>query len=261
VLAATTSADDTGLLRVLVSRFESATEFHVTKVVVGTGVALGLGARGEADVVLVHSRHAEEPGVGDGNGTERLLVMHNDFVLVGPVTDPAGIAGKRPRAAFRAIASNGSPWVSRDDHSGTDLFEKQLWEEAGVNPRTQTGYLTSGLGMSDTLTFADDEDAYTITDRATYLTRQSSIDLQILVQDDVRLINVYHVITVNPSRFTDKRINSVGAAAFAHFLVSPEIQELIGDYGREQYGRPLFVADAGKSEAELLDRPDSQLLY
>jgi len=252
VLATTTSTQDSGLLDVLIPVFERETGYQVKTVAVGTGAALALGARGEADVVLAHAPEAEEKWMADGNGTERLLVMHNDFVLVGPLSDPAGIRGA-PSAvsAFTSIATGRGSWVSRDDNSGTDQLEKQFWREVGVNPEGEAWYLASGQGMGATLTLADQKRAYTMSDRATYLARKSTLDSVVLVEGDPRLLNIYHVMPVNPARFRGLNINFQGGKAFADFLVSAEVQRLIGEFGMSAYGQPLFFADAGKSEDQL----------
>jgi tungstate transport system substrate-binding protein len=254
VLATTTSTQDSGLLDVLVPLFEQRTGYEVKTVAVGTGAALALGGRGEADVVLVHAPEAEEAWMADGYGTDRVLVMHNDFILVGPSSDPAGMRGQAsPVAALQGIASQGASWVSRDDSSGTDQLEKQLWRQAAIDPAASPGYLSSGQGMGATLTLADQRQAYTITDRATYLARRSTLDLVIVVEGDPQLLNIYHVMPVNPDRFPNVTINAAGARAFADFLVSPDVQQTIGQFGLEDYGQALFFPDAGKSEAQLRD--------
>lgn len=252
ILATTTSTQDSGLLDVLVPLFEKQTGYPVKTISVGTGAALALGARGEADVVLVHAPAAEEQWMAQGNGTERLLVMHNDFVIVGPPSDPAGIRGM-PLAltALQRVAEKPAAWVSRDDSSGTDQLEKQLWKDAGLDPKGQPWYVTSGQGMGATLTLADQKDAYTISDRATYLARQTTLQAQILVQGDKPLLNVYHVMPVNPAKFPNVPINAAGGKAFADFLVAPDTQQLIGSFGKDRFGQALFVPDAGKREDEV----------
>ncbi len=252
VLATTTSTQDSGLLEVLIPLFEKQTGYQVKTVAVGTGAALALGAQGNADVVLVHAPQAEELWMADNNSTERRLVMHNDFVLVGPPSDPAGIGGEpSPIAALSAIANRSAPWVSRDDNSGTDQLEKQLWASAGIDPKDRPWYVSSGQGMGATLTLADQKDAYTLADRATYLARKGSLQSAILVEGDAQLLNVYHVMPVNPGRFPNLDINGRGAKAFTDFLVTPSSQQVIGDFGKSQYGQALFFPDAGKSEDEL----------
>ncbi|HEV8633491.1 MAG TPA: substrate-binding domain-containing protein [Chloroflexota bacterium] len=252
ILATTTSTQDSGLLDVLVPGFEAATGYRVKTIAVGTGAALALGARGEADVVLVHAPEAERAWMAAGNGLERVLVMHNDFVLVGPPTDPAGVRGERSvAAALQQIAAAGAAWVSRDDNSGTDQLEKALWKEAGLDPKGQPWHVTSGQGMGATLTLADQKDAYTLSDRGTYLARRGALRAVVAVDGDRRLLNPYHVIAVDPAKHPGLPINREGATAFVRFLVAPETQRLIGEFGRDKYGQPLFVPDAGKREEEL----------
>jgi tungstate transport system substrate-binding protein len=247
ILATTTSTQDSGLLDVLVPMFEKQEGWRVKTVSVGTGAALALGARGDADVVLVHAPTLEEQWMANGNGTERLLVMHNDFVLVGPPPDPAVVRGEADvLVALRKIADRKATWISRDDRSGTDVLEKGLWKETGLNPAGHAWYLTSGQGMGGTLTIADQKDAYTLSDRATYLAQRNRLRLQILVQRDRLLLNVYHVMPVNPARFS--RVNAAGGRALARFLVAPQTQQVIGAFGRDRYGEPLFIPDAGKPE-------------
>ncbi len=252
ILATTTSTQDSGLLDALIPLFEQQTGYKVKTIAVGTGAALALGARGEADVVLAHAPAAEEKWMAEGNGTERLLVMHNDFVFVGPPADPAGIRGETSAlAALRKIAEQQARWVSRDDKSGTDQLEKQLWKDAGLDPQGQPWYVTSGQGMGATLTLADQKDAYTMSDRGTYLARQQTLQAQIMVEGDPPLLNVYHVMPVNPAKFPTVRINAAGGKAFADFLVAPATQRLIGQFGTQRFGQPLFFPDAGKPEDQV----------
>ncbi len=252
VLATTTSTQDSGLLDVLVPMFEKQGGWQVKTVAVGTGAALALGARGEADVVLVHAPDAEKKWFADGNGTERPLVMHNDFIIVGPPSDPAGIRGdKSALDALKRIATRQATWVSRDDNSGTDQLEKQLWQRAGLEPKGSSWFLTSGQGMGATLTLADQKDAYTIGDRATYLARKSSIRSIVAVEGDAALLNIYHVMPVDPAKFPSVKINAAGGKAFADFLVAPATQRVIGEFGKDKFGQPLFFPDAGKDESQL----------
>lgn len=253
LLATTTSTYDTGLLDVLHPLFERATGYRVKPIAVGTGQALALGARGEADVVLVHAPDAERAWMAEGHGTRRLLVMYNDFVLVGPGDDPAGVRGA-PAAvdALRRIAAAGALWVSRGDQSGTHLLEQQLWRDAGLTPVGQRWYLEIGQGMGQTLTIADERRAYALSDRGTWLARRGTLDLPILLEGDPRLLNLYHVMPVNPAR--SPRINAAGGEAYAAWLVGPEAQAAIDAFGRDRFGQPLFVPAAGRDEAELLGR-------
>jgi tungstate transport system substrate-binding protein len=250
LLATTTSTQDSGLLDVLVPLFEARSGYRVKTIAVGTGQALALGARGEADVVLAHAPEAEKRWMEEGHGAERLLVMHNDFVIVGPAADPANIRGEQSAtAALGKVVSSGASWVSRDDNSGTDQLEKRLWEDSGTNPKGEPGHLISGQGMGATLTLADQKQAYTLADRATYLGRANSLALGIMVEGDRRLLNVYHVMPVSSQKFPN--VNREGGQAFAHFLVSDDGQRAIGAFGREKYGQVLFSPDAGKAEDEL----------
>jgi tungstate transport system substrate-binding protein len=252
ILATTTSTQDSGLLDVLVPEFEKGSGYRVKTISVGTGAALALGARGEADVVLVHAPEAEKAWMAEGNGTERLLVMHNDFVVVGPPTDPAGVKGGQSAvAALKKIAEQQVTFVSRDDGSGTDQLEKKLWTDAELTPGGQAWYLSSGQGMGATLTLADQKSAYTITDRATYLARRSTLQSSIAVEGDRALLNIYHVMPVNPARFPNVKVNVEGGQALARFLVAAETQRTIGDFGKERYGQALFFPDAGKKEEEV----------
>jgi tungstate transport system substrate-binding protein len=252
ILATTTSTQDSGLLDVLLPIFEARTGYHVKPISVGTGAALALGARGEADVVLVHAPESERRWMADGYGTQRLLVMHNDFVILGPPSDPAGIKGQASvSVALQRVAQRGAAWVSRDDNSGTHQLEQQLWRAAGLAPAGQPWFIAAGQGMGATLVIADQKDAYTLSDRGTFLARRGSLRLEIMVSGDQHLLNVYHVMPVNAARFPALPINAPGGQAFARFLVSPEAQAIIADFGKDRFGEPLFFPDAGKSEEEL----------
>ncbi len=214
------------------------------------GAALALGARGEADVVLVHAPDSEKDWMAQGNGTERLLVMHNDFLVVGPESDPAKIKGMTSALdALKKIAVAKAPFVSRGDNSGTDQLEKALWKKDNVDPKGQSWYIESGTGMGQTLTIADQKQAYTISDRATWLAWQGKIQLPIMVEKDPVLLNVYHVMPVNPAKFPNVKINTAGGKAFADFMVAPDTQQVIGQFGLDKYGQALFVPDAGKPES------------
>jgi tungstate transport system substrate-binding protein len=232
--------------------FEKQTGYQVKTISVGTGAALALGARGEADVVLVHAPESEKQWMAQGNGTERLLVMHNDFLIVGPPDDPAKIKGT-PLAldAMKKIFDAKAPFVSRGDNSGTQQLELQLWKQAGLDPKGQSWYVESGTGMGQTLTIADQKRAYTISDRATWLSRKAQLDLPILVEGDPALFNVYHVMPVNPAKFPNVKLNVAGGKAFADFMVAPETQQVIGEYGVDKYGEQLFIPDAGKRDEDL----------
>jgi tungstate transport system substrate-binding protein len=208
-----------------------------------------MGKEGNADVLLVHSPAAEMEFMDGGYGVDRRLVMHNDFVVVGPVSDPAGIkAATSAVDAMKAIAASQSPFISRGDDSGTNKAELALWKKAAIAPEG-AWYQESGQGMGATLTIASEKGAYTLTDRATYLAQKDTLDLEILLAGAPALLNIYHVISVNPVRWP--KVNAAGATAFADFLTSPDGQALIGSFGVEKFGQPLFVPDAGKTDEEL----------
>lgn len=249
ILATTTSTRDSGLLDELLPIFQEQTGYNVKMVAVGTGAALAMGEEGNADVLLVHAPAAEEELMAKGFGSERYLVMHNDFVIVGPPNDPAEIKGTDLTTdAFSKIASQGSPFISRGDDSGTHKMELSLWGKAGKEP-SGDWYVQSGQGMGDTLRIASEKFGYTLTDRATYLATEDTLELEILLEGDAVLLNIYHVIVVNPEKWP--KVNVEGAKAFAEFLVSEETQKFIEEFGVEQYGQPLFFPDAGKDEANL----------
>jgi len=249
ILATTTSTQDSGLLDVLVPAFEDVTGYVVKTVAVGSGQAMAMGAECNADVLLVHSPAAEATFMDAGSGADRRLVMHNDFVVVGPATDPAGIKGTVKAAdALAKIAAAQATFVSRADKSGTNAKELALWKAASVTP-AGAWYLESGQGMGATLQIASEKGGYTLTDRATYLATKDSLGLGILVEGEAGLLNVYHVISVNPAKCPDA--NTSGATAFSDYLVSADGQALIGTFGADKYGQPLFVPDAGKSEDSL----------
>lgn len=249
ILATTTSTQDSGLLDVLIPLFEEQTGYIVKVVAVGTGQALTMGQEGNADVLLVHAPASEKEFMANGFGAERYLVMHNDFVIVGPPSDPDGIQGF-PTAieAFQHIQASSGSFISRGDDSGTHKMELALWEKAGVSPDSEA-YLESGQGMGATLTIASEKSAYTLTDRATYLAMRENLQLEILVEGDAALLNVYHVMTVNPQKWPE--VNVEGAKDFAEFMVSDETQAIIAEFGVKQYGQPLFFPDAHQTEADL----------
>lgn len=250
ILATTTSTRDSGLLDELVPPFEEQTDYNVRIIAVGTGQALEMGRRGDADVLLVHAPSAEEAFVEGRHGVNRQLVMHNDFVILGPADDPAGI-GDAPDAleALQAIADSGAPFISRGDDSGTHQLELALWKELAVDPAGEDWYEETGDGMGATLQVANQRDAYTIVDKATFLALSDNIDLQVLHEGRPELLNIYHVMQVNPQRHGG--VNAEGAAAFVEFLVSDEAQAVIESFGVEEFGQPLFVPDAGKDPSEL----------
>jgi len=249
ILATTTSTQDSGLLDVLVPAFEKQSGYTVKTVAVGTGQALKMGEEGNADVLLVHAPASEKTYMEGGFGAERFLVMHNDFIIVGPTADPAGIKGMTSALeALKKIAAAAAPFVSRGDDSGTNKAELALWKKAEITPEGDW-YIETGQGMGATLKVAGEKAAYTLTDRATYLATKEGLGLDIVVEGDNALLNVYHVITVNPAKWP--KVNNEGAKAFAQFLISPETQKMIGEFGVDKYGQPLFTPDADKTDADL----------
>lgn len=242
-LATTTSTVDSGLLDALVPVFEKKYETKVDILALGTGQALEAGRRGDADVVLVHARQAEDEFVASGHGINRRDVMHNDFVLVGDPSDPAGAKGTDALQALRKIASSGSLFVSRGDDSGTHKKEMALWKGAGLSP-SGDWYLKAGSGMGETLLLANEKGAYTLSDRGTYLAFRDKIKLAILVQNDPPLLNPYGIIAVNPK--LHKNVNYAGAIKFIDFITSAEGQKMIAEFGKDKYGEPLFFPDAIK---------------
>lgn len=248
VLASTTSTRDTGLLDSLLPRFEARTGYRVKVIAVGTGQALVLGKRGDADVVLVHAPEAERALVDSGYFVRRLLVMHNEFVIAGPAADPAGLRGMvDAAAAMQRIAHARVLFVSRADNSGTEQRERMLWRKAGLaQPHGQPWYIESGQGMGATLQMASEKQAYTLTDIGTYLAWKSKIELAMLVQGDPELYNVYHVLEPNPRNAP--RINVAGGRAFADFMADSATQRIIGEFGKARFGQSLFVPDAGKPD-------------
>ena len=243
-LATTTSTVDTGLLDLLIPRFEDQTGYGVKVVSVGSGKALEMGANGAADALLTHAPDAEKVVVQKCYVINYRPVMYNDFIIAGPPTDPAGIRGTESAAdAFGTIAVTHSPFVSRGDGSGTNLKELQIWTDLCIVP-SGPWYRTTGRGMAETLLAASDAGAYTLTDRGTYLAMKRNINLSVMVVGDPQLLNIYHVMQVNPQQFPN--VNAAGAQAFVDFMVSPETQRLIGDFGRTIYGQPLFVPLAMK---------------
>jgi len=250
ILATTTSTQDSGLLDVLIPLFEKKTGYFVKTIAVGSGQAMAMGQRGEADVLLVHSSDAEKKFIAEGSGVNRLIVMHNDFIVVGPAADPAAIkAAKSTVEAFKKIAAAGALFLSRGDNSGTHSKEKGIWKAAGINPEGQKWYQETGLGMGQTLNVAAEKKGYTLADRGTWLSLQQKLGLPILKEGDPILLNVYHVIRVNPAKWP--KVNAAGAKAFSGFMVSAETQAIIKTFGVEKYGGALFFPDAGKKEDDL----------
>jgi tungstate transport system substrate-binding protein len=249
ILATTTSTQDSGLLDVLVPLFEKESGFQVKTISVGSGQAMKMGEKGEADVLLVHSPDAEKKFMADGFGTTRRLVMHNDYIVVGPAPDPARVKGASAADALKRIAQSGAIFVSRGDNSGTHAKEKGLWKGSTINPEGQKWYQQTGLGMGQTLNVAAEKKGYTITDRATYLSLKKGLGLEILVEGDSKLLNIYHVIELNSSKWP--KVNAQGGKAFADFMVAKKTQEIIGRFGVDKFGAPLFFPDAGKKPESL----------
>jgi tungstate transport system substrate-binding protein len=250
ILATTTSTQDSGLLDVLIPAFEKESGYIVKTISVGSGQALKMGEKGEADVLLAHSPDAEKKLVEQGFGINRRLVMHNDFVIVGPSTDPARIKGiKSVKEAFKKIANSNAPFFSRGDNSGTHVLETRLWKAAEVITEGQPWYQQTGLGMGQTLNISAEKKAYTITDRGTYLSLKKTLGLEILVEGDALLLNVYHVMEVNPAKWP--KVNAAGGKTFADFVVSKKAQDIIRIFGIEKFGSALFSPDAGRKDMEL----------
>lgn len=238
ILATTTSLKDSGLLDVLLPRFEAASSLRVKAIAVGSGEALRMGEQGNADVLIVHSPADEEKFMAAGFGKDRKELMTNDFVLVGPSADPAGVRGRTVLDALRAVFEKGAIFLSRSDGSGTDKKERGLWKLAGLEPKGRW-YLETGQGMAETLRIASEKEGYTLTDRGTFLSLTGRLGLRVLVEGGKDLLNVYHVITVNPGRFPQTNIR--GAEALMEFLLSPAVQTFIGQFGRDKYGAALFT--------------------
>ena len=257
ILSSTTSTRDSGLMDVLIPIFQAKTGYVVKPVYVGSGAAIALGQAGNADVMLVHSPAAEVTFMQGGYGIYRRLVMHNDFIIMGSPADPAGIKGTaNPVDALKKIAASGAKFYSRGDNSGTDAMDKSLFAKAGVTVKdgastNPSWYIEggAGTGMLDLLRVASEKGGYILTDRSTYVANQKVLTLDIMVQGDPSLLNVYHVIQVNPAVFP--KVNAAGAQAFSDFMIDPATQKIISQYGIAQYGQELFFPDFGKSESQL----------
>ena len=250
ILATTTSTQDSGLLDVLLPIFEKKTGYFVKTIAVGSGQAMAMGQKGEADVLLVHSPEAERKFIAEGYGVNRRLIMHNDYIIVGPSEDPAKIKGvKSSSEAFKRIASMKILFISRGDNSGTHSKERTIWKAAGINPEGEKWYQQTGLGMGQTLNVAAEKKGYTLADRGTYLALKKNLNLNILVEGDAILLNIYHVIEVTPAKWA--KVNAAGGKAFSDFMVSKETQDIIKTFGIDKFGSPLFFPDAGKKEEDL----------
>jgi len=250
ILATTTSTQDSGLLDVLIPIFEKESGYFVKTIAVGSGQAMAMGQKGEADVMLVHSPDAEKKFIEDGYGINRRLVMHNDFIIVGPGEDAAKIkTAKSAAEALKLIAQANSLFISRGDNSGTHAKEKTLWKKAALNPAGQKWYQETGLGMGQTLNVAAEKKGYALADRGTYLAIKKNLGLEILLEGDAALLNIYHVLEVNPAKWP--KANAQGAGAFAEFMISKKVQGIIKTFGVDKFGSPLFFPDAGKKVEDL----------
>jgi tungstate transport system substrate-binding protein len=248
ILATTTSTQDTGLLDSLLPMFTQQTGIAVKPIAVGTGAALEMARRGDADAVLVHAPEAERGYVESGDLIDGRLIMHNDFLVLGPAGDPAQVRGQKDAAwAMKAIAAAGS-FVSRGDGSGTEKKELALWKAAGVSPGSMPKREETGQGMGATLLIAEARQSYTLTDRGTYLAFKDRLTLVPLVEGDPVLRNIYHAYAVNPGKHPKAR--RAEATRFVRFLVEPRTQEWIGQFGRARFGQPLFVPDAVSLSAQ-----------
>ncbi len=242
ILATTTSTADTGLLDYLLPMFEKKYNVKVKPIAVGTGEAIAMGQRGEADVLLVHSRKNEDQFMADGNGSIRKDVMYNDFVLIGPKNDPAGAKGKGPAKAFEAIAAAQAPFVTRGDNSGTHNKEKSIWAKTPTPNPSGAWYIVTGQGMGESTKIAEEKQAYILIDRGTYLALKKTLTLEILVEGQKELFNPYGVIVVNKAKFS--KVNEVDAKKFVDWITSADVQKLIGEFGVKKYGQALFTPSA-----------------
>ena len=241
-LATTTSTDDSGLLDYLLPEFQKDTNYKVEVIAVGTGQAIEMGEAGDVDVILVHSRAAEDKFIEDGFGVDRRDVMYNDYLVIGPAEDPAGIKGTSDAlAAFKAMAEKQTVFISRGDDSGTHKKELSIWKKAETEPAGEW-YIEAGQGMGDTFMMANEKKAYTLIDRATYLALKDIYQLEPIVEGDEALFNPYGVIPLNPEKFPNRDFE--GATAFAEWLTSEKGQQMIGEFGVEKFGQALFVPDA-----------------
>lgn len=245
VMATTTSTQDSGLLDYLLPIFEKEKGIKVKVVAKGTGEALKLGERGDADVLLVHAKEQEEKFIKDGFGVKRYDVMYNDFIIVGPKSDPAKIKEKAPSDAIQAlktISESGSQFISRGDESGTHTKEKGLWKAANITPQGNF-YVSAGKGMGAVLQMASEKNAYTLTDRATYLSMKDKLDLIIVTEKNDKLYNQYGVIKLNPEK---NKIKEKEADEFINWIISDNTQKLIAEFGKDKYGQSLFIPNAKK---------------
>ena len=258
ILSTTTSTRDSGLLDVLIPIFEKKTGYKVKPIAVGTGKALAMGESGDADVLLVHAPEAEMEYVEKGAVMNRQLIMHNDFIVLGPKDDPAGIKdAKDSTEALKKIAEKKATFISRGDDSGTHKKELGIWKKAGIEEPEGEWYKSTGQGMGATLDVASELGGYTLSDRGTYLSKMDKLELEILTEGDASLLNIYHVMQVNPEYIEKNNpsaarlINTEGAKAFVEFMIDNETQKIIGEFGKDKYDQPLFFPDAGTDEGTL----------
>ncbi len=238
-VSSTTSTDNTGLFQALNPPFEERFACRVDVIAVGTGKALKIGEMGDSDVVFVHSRPAEDTFVAAGHGVNRRDVMYNDFIIIGPAKDPAGIRGTEDaKKALAALAKTGSLFISRGDDSGTHKKEKSLWKKAGLEPKGRW-YSEAGQGMGAVIQIANEKLAYTLADRGTYLAYKNKVSLEILCEGDPDLFNPYGIMAVNPAKHP--QVNYVLAMAYIGWVTSPEGQKVIREFGKEKFGQPLFI--------------------
>jgi tungstate transport system substrate-binding protein len=238
ILATTTSTQDSGLLDVLIPMFEKQNNVKVKTIAVGTGQALALGQKGEADVLLVHAPKSEQPLVDNGDVINYKRVMYNDFILVGPTDNPAGVSGDDIKVAFKKLSDSKAIFVSRGDDSGTNKKELDIWTKLNIKP-AGAWYISTGQGMGQTLQVAAEKKGYVLTDRATWLAQKKNLgNLKIVVEGGKDLMNIYHVMQVNPDKH--KLINSIDAKKFVDYMVDPKTQDVIENFGKKEYGQSLF---------------------
>jgi tungstate transport system substrate-binding protein len=239
ILATTTSTQDSGLLDVLIPMFEKENNVKVKTIAVGTGQALEMGTKGEADALLVHAPAAEKAVVDAGDAINYKRVMYNDFILVGPKENPAGVSGDDINSAFKKLSERQATFVSRGDDSGTHKKELGIWAAASIKPAGEW-YVSTGQGMGQTLQVAAEKKGYVLTDRATWLAQEKNLDtLQIVVEGGKDLMNIYHVMQVNPEKHD--KINSKDAKKFVEFMVDAKTQDVIEEFGKKEYGQSLFI--------------------
>lgn len=240
ILATTTSTQDSGLLEELLEpMFEEQHPFDLKIIAVGTGAALEMGVNGEADVLLTHAPASEQELVDNGDVQNYKRVMYNDFIIVGPTADPAGVKGLPVGEAFQKLFDSNADFASRGDDSGTHKKELGIWDKLELTPTENANYVETGQGMGNTLQVAAEKQAYVLTDRATYLAQKENYpDMEIVVEGDEDLLNIYHVMEVNPEK--NDQINNEGAKAFVEFMVNEDVQNAIEEFGKEEYGQSLF---------------------